>query len=116
MSSLTEALCISVIIALAGISAKISRVLTQCVCDHTGALDITCNAKEKCDCRPRFSGSKCEQLESGYYIPSVDIMVYRAEDAILSPVSIRYTCIGCSKCDCHAFTKTNTRYIVHSPD
>ena len=73
------------------ILAGLGQVLSHCGCDTIGSISSPCNLDGKCICKPKFSGPKCDQMETGHFIPGVEIMLYDAQDALLSPVSILNT-------------------------
>ena len=52
-----------------------------------GSVNKSCSSTGQCYCRPRFSGDKCDEIESGFFVPSVDFMTFEAEDAMAVIVS-----------------------------
>lgn len=36
----------------------------------------------QCKCKPSFKGRKCDQIEEGYFCPSIDYLIYEAEESI----------------------------------
>ncbi|KAK3701048.1 hypothetical protein QZH41_008153, partial [Actinostola sp. cb2023] len=57
----------------------------SCGCNAAGSMNVTCNSTGGCFCRPRFYGLKCQSIESGYFVPSVDSLTVQAEYGSLSP-------------------------------
>ena len=60
---------------------------TKCACSVMGSVNISCNSTGGCYCRNNFYGLKCDQIRTGFYVPSVGQLTYEAEDADISPVS-----------------------------
>ena len=63
---------------------------TACNCDLAGSVNKSCSSSGQCYCRPRFSGDKCDVIDPGYFLPSVDFMTFQAEDATPRTVSTEY--------------------------
>ena len=64
---------------------------TACDCDLAGSFNTSCSSSGQCYCRPRFSGAKCDVIDPGFFVPSVDFMTFQAEDATPITVSIKYS-------------------------
>ena len=64
---------------------------TACNCYLAGSFNTSCSSSGQCFCRPRFSGDKCDVIEPGFFVPSVDFMTFHAEDA--TPKTVSTVCI-----------------------
>ena len=40
--------------------------ILECSCNKVGSTNITCSAG-KCECKPQYTGVKCDQCAAGYY-------------------------------------------------
>ena len=60
---------------------------TACHCDLAGSVNTSCSSSGICYCRPKFSGDKCDKINEGFFVPSVDFMTFQAEDA--TPITVR---------------------------
>lgn len=61
---------------------------TACNCDLAGSFNTSCSSSGQCYCRPKFSGDRCNVIDPGFFVPSVDFMTFQAEDATPVTVSI----------------------------
>uniref|UniRef100_A0A8C1MCI5 Laminin, alpha 5 n=1 Tax=Cyprinus carpio TaxID=7962 RepID=A0A8C1MCI5_CYPCA len=68
-----------------------------CTCDPRTSLDSSCTLSGQCNCRPNYSGPKCEQCAPGYYsYPSCTPCRCSVEGSRLSscdPVSGQCVCL-----------------------
>ena len=52
-----------------------------CDCDPGGAYDNQCDKDSgQCHCRPNVIGRRCDQVNPGYFVPTITHLKYEAED------------------------------------
>ncbi|CAF0857038.1 unnamed protein product [Brachionus calyciflorus] len=65
-----------------GLSADDPNGCKPCECSPGGSYDNTCDRETgQCKCKPNMTGRTCERPESGFYCPTLDHLLYEAEDA-----------------------------------
>uniref|UniRef100_T1KI06 Laminin subunit beta-1 n=1 Tax=Tetranychus urticae TaxID=32264 RepID=T1KI06_TETUR len=53
-----------------------------CNCDPSGSYDLQCNLTTgQCPCRPHITGQRCDTIEPGYFVPTLDSILFEAEEA-----------------------------------
>ena len=70
-----------------GLTADKPNTCDKCACSSMGSVNISCNSTGGCYCRSNYYGLKCDQIQTGFYVPSVAELTIEAEDADISPVS-----------------------------
>ena len=63
---------------------------TPCNCSLGGSLSAVCDATTgQCSCQPGLTGQTCSDIIPGYFIPSIDYLIFEAEEAVGAQVVIR---------------------------
>ncbi|XP_053208622.1 laminin subunit beta-1-like [Panonychus citri] len=53
-----------------------------CNCDPGGSYSLQCDMRTgQCPCRRNVTGQRCDTIESGFFVPSLDAIIYEAEKA-----------------------------------
>lgn len=66
-----------------GLSEDDPNGCKPCSCSLGGSYDSLCDRETgQCKCRPNMVGRTCEKPESGFFCPTMDHLLYEAEEAI----------------------------------
>lgn len=72
----------------------------MCTCDPRTSLDSSCSELDQCNCRPNYSGPRCQQCAPGYYsYPSCTRKSMTVISAVWSNGILSLN-LSVSACDC----------------